>query len=50
MKQCVGLVQQKTEEKNQGPEDKKSEGQAKEKNKDEDIIDAEYKAEDEDKK
>ena len=41
--------QQKTEEKNQGPEDKKSEGQAKEKNKDEDIIDAEYKAEDEDK-
>ena len=42
--------QQKTEEKNQGPEDKKSEGQAKEKNKDEDIIDAEYKAEDEDKK
>ena len=42
--------QQETEEKNQGPEDKKSEGQAKEKNKDEDIIDAEYKAEDEDKK
>ncbi|MDO8749262.1 MAG: molecular chaperone DnaK [Candidatus Omnitrophota bacterium] len=39
--------QQKTEEKKQGPEDKKSEGQAKEKNKEEDIIDAEYKAEDE---
>ncbi len=43
--------QQKTEEKKQGPEDKKSEGQAKDKNKNknEDIIDAEYKAEDENK-
>ena len=41
--------QQKTEEKKQDPEDKKSEGQAKEKNKEEDIIDAEYKAEDENK-
>ena len=39
--------QQKTEEKKQGPEDNKPEGQAKDKNKDENIIDAEYKAEDE---
>ena len=42
--------QQKTEENKQGPEDKKSEGQAKDKNKkDDDIIDAEYKAEDDNK-